>query len=226
MKMNVLKIIALTLTIIIIFTISEAIFYFKNPEIFFPAVISTNKALTGNGTFPASSFVFAKTAELTVKKNKKIFPVALADNFDPAFLYGRTFQDIYKDYLDQATLNKLSEDLKFDHSKIFYDLALLSFKRGDKVMSQNLLTATYYLNPTFGYWAIELANFYYYSGDKNGALEILSKCQSVPAPTQQCREYEALVNNGSSPNEPGFLDEEIDKYFKSTFSKDTSSENK
>lgn len=95
--------------------------------------------------------------------------------------------------------------LEYNLPSMLYFFALDAYSTGNISLFPKLLDLSIKMDPDFSFWRVELANYYLNVGDRNKALEVISKCVKLLYPGEHCQDY--LDNNfiKNSPQDVGFL---------------------
>lgn len=205
-------------TAILLFVfLSEALFIYSHERELSVYSFKIAKIFSSQNKTDVAFSVLTKGSGLMIVQNSKKFPwmtqnkqneLRLPDNIE--------FKHGVNDYIETFS----NEDFysgKYNLSRVFYDLAMLSFEKGYSHFGSRLLGVSMNLDPNLSYWSVELANYYLSEGDKSNARDTINKCVNLDAPKKHCQDF--LENNiNTDLSEPiGFLKEQIKTYYDSGY---------
>ena len=212
-----LKILLIISSILGLFVISELLYIYNNSDLRMRSYINLAKFTSQIGGTQISLNFLTEAANLLINDNKKKYGEQIPENFASEFSLNdnKNLKNDFNLYIRNLYyLYPTSRDT-YNFSRIFYDLALIAFKNDADDLTLNLLQYAYYISPNTSFWAVELANYYYFERLSTDALEILEKCIKLQAPKKHCQDYWTHIKSQSVANTPGFLLKETEEYYES-----------
>ncbi len=200
----------------IIFTISELIYTYNNrPQLFGIFFLWNAKRVVENDPQRSLDFV-AKGAKININWLSKKYKDLIPKDYETRVTLpsdSELFINEYVKYVQSLDIQKISSTEQIELSKIYYDLALLSFSQNEDKTGKLFLQNAVYLSPDLGHYHVELANYYLLKAEKENANKEIDFCLKFPSPTDQCEEYKKDYFENDIKNDPGFLKEDLTRYY-------------
>lgn len=171
-----------------------------------------------------------KSPELNYFLLERAKHYAVSGNFNQSFKYlawaGRLtavnlepppadsgFQKGYLNYL--ANINPQTIIRSPDHrtSEVFYNLGIIAYKNNLNSLTRSLFQVAVNIQPELSFYHVELANYYLSVGNKGSANEVILNCLKLKDPRTHCQEYQEKTISEEKPEQMGFLNETIEKYY-------------
>ena len=200
MKFSGSRYILLSLLLLVLFTVSEVIYNYRNNT---PLLTSVYLRLSSfclrNKNYSCGSFFLKKASDTRFRYYKSLYPDQIKENTDFTF--------------DKGVLEKYgSEKPDFTERRltlVYYQLGLNAFNQGDTSSAISVWQKATYLDPDLSYTYVELANLYQKTGDGEMARQTLERCIKFNYPRNHCSDFlNTNIVNGIY-NDPGFMKEQI-----------------
>lgn len=217
MKLNKLtKILIICFSFATLITASEIIYSRKDPKLVTYTISEIAKYFAKNNNFKAALSTFFWGANFVVNSNKIKYPKIIPSNYKsyPPRPQGNKLKKDFEIILADLDNKTIYHSTTYDYSLILYEMALMAYNNNEPVIFPQLVEMSFYMRPTLSYWPVELANYYYRTGENDKAISILEKCKILPEPRNHCSYFIEYINSGSESFDPGFLKNDAYKFYR------------
>ena len=205
---------------ILILLLSEFIFIFNSQKmkiISTYAIFQAQKEVNIQNVQKAVNF-FTWAAEINIKSLAKSYPGLIPENYAIKVTIPQTnleLKDNLTSYINNINLSAIFNSEEGYLARVFYNLATISAKNKEDNLAQPFFQTAVYLNPELSHFHVALANYYLLKGNKEKAIEAIDYCLKFKDPQEHCIDYQNFSLAQNAPEEIGFLDKELDKYYES-----------
>lgn len=199
--MKLLKIFLFFLGIILLFGLSDFIYFYGNePGKFgkFYLYFALNEAKKGN--LKKTVQFLDRAASFHLKQNEIIYKDLLINRKIESNVSGLTDKTKKKLllYLSKSLPGAIKKNSAPILSNVYYTSGLLVYKDNFHTQANSLFLGSISLDPELGHLYIEAADSYFIDGNINRGKAILSHCRYFNWPNKQCQEYtKSNVNSNS-----------------------------
>lgn len=214
--MSARKIILILVIFVLLSVISEVLFLYNNPTYLDSFFFKQSQNYAKKNDAQKAINYLSIVSNLTINQSRRNYPKVVPKNFEASIKLPGNNQDLNKDiskYLMTIDFSTLEKDRKYTMSRMFYDMGNIAYKDNEPKLFESFLQVSYYEDPNTSFWPVELANYYYLSGNKETAENTLKKCMELTDPRKHCQDYLDYINSNKPVNKPGFLIDETRKYF-------------
>ena len=212
------KIILISLLILFTLMLSETIYILNNrPSIFSVLYIHASKYYATKGNYSSVILSLSNAARLGIKDQSQAYPEFIPHGFAPNIYSQDADENLKQAIVSYVKLMEIPStkdtDILVYTSKIYYFLAIISYKSNDYDKAERYLQTSVYLTPENSPSHVELANLYLTLGEKEKAREAIYFCLNFRFPKNPC-EYYIKNNLEEGVAEPvGFKQEDVQKTY-------------
>ena len=196
--------------------ISETIFIVNNrAEVIQSYYLILAKREASKNNIQKSLNLMSKAAEGSIEITAKEYPDHVQKNY-PQVSYDPISEDFrkeYRKYFYNIPSLILIQDKTFNLSRIFYDLGLVANKSGEEELVIYFWQTAVFLVPQLSHYHVELANFYLRQEDEELVSKALEFCFNFEYANEHCRVYKDNNLFWKTPEEAGFLKEEVQSIY-------------
>lgn len=207
----------ITLGIMALISTSELLYNFKNNDNFrMQSYLYLTRLFAKSRNLNISLKYLGKAAEIGFAETFKKYPeIEFEELAIPRSLpETQNLQNQYLDLLTQTDHKLLSSTDSKHIGKLFYQLGLISFKNNEADKLIPLWQTAVYIAPEWSYFQVELANYYFSTGDKESAEKQLEFCQKFTFPKKHCSEFSSGDLEADKHEPVGFLKNKINEEIK------------
>lgn len=218
--MGTKKIVLLSGGIVLLILLSELVNYLNNPASTSSSVLNelflerTIKSAGKNDFDKAAKYLFTASAVNSFGEYdhyRNLLPKGFEKEIP--FPDNNAFKQELNKYL--SSISQTDMDLTEDQGlgRIFYKLAIISYKNGYPYLTPLLLEKAIYNNPEFASFHAELINYYFLTGNLDKVSSEINYCFGFKSAKTMCEHYREESININIPREVGFLEDVVDKHY-------------
>ena len=209
------KFIVFLLALFILIALSEILYILNNkPELISKYYMRHAINSSINSNYQKSVINLIKAANYEIKFQSKKYGNTIPEDYNLKILF--SYEN--KEFIEVLSSKLVELNIDFDQywpAEIFYKLGLIAYNESEFDIAELFLQTAVYIEPDLSHYHVELANYYLTLEEIDKSATVLKYCLNFKSPVKHCQDYYESSFSMNHPEEVGFLEKELEKYYTS-----------